>query len=92
MAQRWLSLILILNLCGCAVTFESASQRGMSSRNKSLVNLNQLRLGMSVSEAKAVLGTDVKVGYQRQADGQGIESILLKNPVKEESLQINQLT
>ena len=91
MTPRWMPFMLVLCLCGCAVTFESTAGKGMS-RPKELVNLSQLRLGMSVSEVKAVLGTDVKVGYQRQADGLGIESILLKNPVKEESLAINQTT
>ena len=92
MTQQWMFLMLVLWLCGCAVTFESASDREMSSKNKfkELVNLSQLRLGMSAAEVKAVLGTDVKVGYQRQADGRGIESILLKNPVKDETLEINQ--
>ena len=92
MTPRTISLLLALLLSGCAVIFETASDKGVSpqAKIKELVNISQLRLGMSASEVKALLGEQVKVGYQKKEDGQTIESIFLKNPVKEETIEVNQ--
>ena len=75
----------VLSGCTTVVTERPALGPGpVDEGSKPLTNIAQIKPGMSVSEAKAVMGERVVIGYQIKEGTKEYQPLVIKNPAKAE--------
>ena len=95
--MKRLSAVLIIFLCGCAVTDEGVSVQDMSRRteeakmsemSRRFLSLSQIHEGMTRDGVKSILGQQIVVGYElADENGDQYKPLTATNPFRSEQLR-----
>ena len=87
--------ILFITISGCVSISpeESYSTHGMSKNRHELTDIHKVMIGVSLKEVEGIMGNETVVGYQQKAaDPTSYEAITIKNPYREEILDLKNKT